>query len=176
MGSRDTIELIRDRLPIEELCEMHGIAVSHSGRCLCPFHDDHNPSASAKDGYFRCWTCMDKSVDIFGFIQKMHGESFLEALTRLGKITGVNVDLSQTDEIEIEIDAIEKATLRKCHILLDRELRQLYKESPVDFWGYIYLMAKDAPESEDVKKLLKKATEYKNEEADFFLNREIRIR
>ena len=119
---------------------------------------------------------MDKSVDIFGFAQKMYGESFLEALIRLGKITGVNIDLSQADEVEIEIDAIEKATLRKCHILLDRELRQLYKESPVDFWGYIYLMAKDAPESDDVRKLLKKATEFRNKKADFFLNREIRIR
>lgn len=176
--NRDVVERIRDRISIEDLCEMHGISVNHSGRCLCPFHDDHNPSATAKDGYFRCWTCMEKPTDIFGFVQMMYGEPFYEAVKRLGRIAGISVEDENNSEIpEIEIDAISKASLRKCKILLDKELKLLYKENPIDFWSYIYLMASDVSERDsDTEKLLKKARELKDKDADFFANREIRIR
>ncbi len=70
------LQKLRD-LPIEGVAERLGLRVERH-KCLCPFHDDHNPSLTFKNNKFRCWSC-GESGDTIKLAEKMLGASFLEA-------------------------------------------------------------------------------------------------
>jgi DNA primase len=52
---------------------------------LCPFHADKTPSFSVSEekGLFHCFGC-GESGDVFDFIMKLDGVSFVEAVKSLG--------------------------------------------------------------------------------------------
>ena len=54
-------------------------------KVLCPFHDDHNPSASIKNNKLRCWVC-SKSWNPIDYLMEKDGLSFIEAVRYLGRI------------------------------------------------------------------------------------------
>lgn len=58
------------------------------GKCLCPFHGDHNPSLSFKNNRFRCWAC-NASGDAIDLVKNIIHCSFSEALTWL-EGSGIN--------------------------------------------------------------------------------------
>ena len=59
--------------------------------CLCPFHDDRNPSMSVNDikGLYHCFSCK-ASGDTIGFVQNIEKISYMEALRKIVKISGNN--------------------------------------------------------------------------------------
>ena len=68
-----------------------GIALCRRGRefvGLCPFHDDHHPSLSVnpEKGKFLCRACQ-ASGDVFDFVMRLKGVSFIEAKKSLS-VTG----------------------------------------------------------------------------------------
>ncbi len=71
------------------------VALKPKGRefvCLCPFHDDRNPSmcvVPAKQ-IFHCFVC-GTGGDVFTFMQKFHGLEFREALERLAQRAGIEL-------------------------------------------------------------------------------------
>lgn len=63
--------------------------------CLCPFHDDTNPSMNVnflQQGAFKCHTC-NTTGDIFTFIEKQKGLDFKNALKYLADF--LNIDTKQ---------------------------------------------------------------------------------
>ncbi|MFG0327142.1 MAG: DNA primase [Phycisphaerales bacterium JB037] len=60
--------------------------------CLCPFHDDHNPSmcvVPAKQ-IFHCFVC-GAGGDVFSFVQRFHHMDFPEALRFLADRAGIEL-------------------------------------------------------------------------------------
>ena len=72
------LQKLRD-LPIEGVAERLGIRVTRH-RCLCPFHDDHNPSMSfsVRKNTFRCFVCGAHGGTI-DLAMKYLNKSFLDA-------------------------------------------------------------------------------------------------
>jgi len=64
---------------------------SNTGKGLCPFHDDHQPSLSVNfdDGLFHCFGCSAKG-SIFDFYMKRHGVDFSVAKEALAKEAGLS--------------------------------------------------------------------------------------
>lgn len=61
-------------------------------QCLCPFHEDENPSLSVnvETGLFNCFGCGEKGNAI-QFLQKREGIGFKEALKRVKADCGLRV-------------------------------------------------------------------------------------
>lgn len=58
--------------------------------CLCPFHDDHNPSMYVVPGkqMFNCFVC-GAAGDVLSFVMKFHKMEFREALEYLAERAGI---------------------------------------------------------------------------------------
>ena len=85
--------------------------------CLCPFHDDKNPSMSIDDnlGLFHCFSCR-ASGDTIKFVQDIESVSFVEALRQISKISGIsfNKDTSIFDQEKY----MQKDRIQKVRVLL----------------------------------------------------------
>lgn len=71
-------EEIRNRLDIRTVAEYYGIEIKRNNTCLCPFHDDHHPSAHIYPNAFHCFTC-NVHYDILGFVMELSGLSAIDA-------------------------------------------------------------------------------------------------
>ncbi len=83
--SSDFRELVRSRCDIVSLIGESVTLIPERGgaeyKCLCPFHDDHNPSMRVypERQSFRCWSC-NEGGDIFTWTMKRDNVPFPEAL------------------------------------------------------------------------------------------------
>ena len=75
-------EEIRNRLEIRTVAERYGIEIKCNNICLCPFHDDHHPSAHIYPNAFHCFTC-NVHYDILGFVMALFDLSTLDAARKL---------------------------------------------------------------------------------------------
>ncbi len=89
------IEKLRS-LPIEEVAERLGMAVSHH-KALCPFHGDQHPSLSfhKKSNTFKCFVC-DAHGDVITLAMKMLGKSFVDTCRWLADNEGVYMSESSS--------------------------------------------------------------------------------
>ncbi len=69
--------------------------------CLCPFHDDRNPSMYVvpHKRMFHCFVC-GAGGDVFTFVQKYHGLGFGEALKMLAERAGIELTRRRPEERE----------------------------------------------------------------------------
>jgi len=93
--SSQAIELIRSRMSIRELVGRY-VALKPAGKGrwkgLCPFHPEKTPSFHVDEGKGLCYCFGCKAGgDIFGFLQRIEGVDFREALERLAQETGVEL-------------------------------------------------------------------------------------
>lgn len=93
-AGRDDVKRIKDACDIVRIIG-ENVAIKPKGReyvCLCPFHDDHNPSMRVipSKQIFHCFVC-GTGGDVFSFVQKFHKMDFVEALTFLSEKTGVQL-------------------------------------------------------------------------------------
>lgn len=88
--SSDFKELVRSRTDIVGLISESTTLIPERGgaeyKCLCPFHDDTNPSMRVYPDRqsFRCWVC-DEGGDIFTWAMKREALSFPDALRMLAE-------------------------------------------------------------------------------------------
>lgn len=75
-------EEIRNCLDIRMVTERYGIEIKRNNTCLCPFHDDHHPSAHIYPNAFHCFTC-NVHYDILGFVMELFGLSAIDAVKKL---------------------------------------------------------------------------------------------
>lgn len=73
--TEDMIENARN-YPIENLIEIK------NGFALCPFHNDHNPSAYCKNNYLYCFSC-GTHADTIKLYMHLHNCDFKEAVNQL---------------------------------------------------------------------------------------------
>ncbi len=85
---------VLDATDIVRLVGEH-VALRPKGRemvCLCPFHDDHNPSMYVvpHKQIFHCFVC-GAGGNAIDFVMKFHGMEFLEALEFLANRAGIEL-------------------------------------------------------------------------------------
>ena len=90
----DDRQRVRDASDIVSVIGEH-LSLKAKGReyaCLCPFHDDHNPSMSVvpHKQIFHCFVC-GAGGDVFTFVQRYHSMEFREALEFLAERAGIEL-------------------------------------------------------------------------------------
>jgi DNA primase catalytic core len=92
--SKEAIERVRRSLDLVVVIESRGVKLARKGRNwvgLCPFHEDREPSLVVNPER-QLWNCFGacrsnggkSGGDVFAFVAKADGVSFLEAMKRLG--------------------------------------------------------------------------------------------
>jgi len=94
--SENKIAEIRERVDFLALLRRHGVELKKSGRSyvgLCPFHAEKTGSFYVwpENERFKCFGC-HASGDVFGFIQRVSGQGFLEVLRSLAEEYGVELE------------------------------------------------------------------------------------
>ena len=123
---QDNIEEIKQKIDIVDLLQEY-IQMKPAGtnnfKALCPFHHEKTPSfmVSKDKQIWHCFGC-GEGGDIFGFIIKMEGMEFPEALRHLAKKAGVELqyqDPSVNNQKTKLLDIIKAAAQFYHKILLD---------------------------------------------------------
>jgi DNA primase len=88
---RDTRDLIRQRVAIEQIAGLERSGPGWRGRC--PLHDERTPSCVVTPGKgWRCFGVCDTGGDVIDLVQRLDGVGFREAVRRLAVRTGVYLD------------------------------------------------------------------------------------
>ena len=87
-------EEIRNKIDLVEYIGSY-VQLKQAGRNFkgnCPFHNEKTPSfiVSSEKQIWHCFGC-NEGGDIFGFVMRMEGISFVEALNELAEKTGVKI-------------------------------------------------------------------------------------
>ncbi len=95
MISEEKISEIRDRADIVEVIssyvDLKRVGSNFQG--LCPFHAEKTPSFNVNPNrqFFHCFGC-GAGGDVFAFVMKMEGLSFVQAAQELGRRLGIEVE------------------------------------------------------------------------------------
>jgi len=101
---RDTIEQIRDRVAIVDVVSQVVTLRRKGGSLvgLCPFHQEKTPSFNVvpAKGIYHCFGC-GEGGDLFAFVQKTKGMSFVEAVRDLADMAGVTIPEPQLEPDQV---------------------------------------------------------------------------
>src|SRR5690349_19971129 len=92
---RDIKNAVSDRTDVAEMISRH-VALTRRGRSivgLCPFHQEKSPSfyVIPDKQIYHCFGCQE-SGDVFKFLMKIEGLSFVEAIKELATAAGVTIE------------------------------------------------------------------------------------
>ncbi|MCS6918161.1 MAG: DNA primase [Fimbriimonadales bacterium] len=126
---RDLREEIRDRIDIVELVSQY-VKLERAGKNLkglCPFHTEKTPSfhVSPALNRFHCFGC-GASGDVFGFLMRIEGLSFREAMRRLAERAGIELRAESLPQEAPD----ERDRLRKIVFAANFFYRQALKRTP----------------------------------------------
>lgn len=114
-------EEVKEQLNIQQVIEYYGFKVNRARQFVCPFHNDHKPSASIKNDYFNCFVC-GAGGDLITFTAKYLRMSNLDACKELVREFGLDIDISTKEERQAQYRAEqkEKAEIKACNSLRDK--------------------------------------------------------
>ena len=97
-----TIEEIKERADLAGLISSCGVQLKPSGSdfiACCPFHHEKTPSfhINTSKNYYYCFGCGESGTAI-DFLMKHEGMGFMEALKKLGDMTGVKIEMKEDPE------------------------------------------------------------------------------
>lgn len=90
-------EEIRNRLDMRTVVEYYGIEVKRNNTCLCPFHDDHHPSAHIYPNAFHCFTC-NLHYDVLGFVMALFNLSPIGTAKKLNFDFNLSITFSNEND------------------------------------------------------------------------------
>ena len=79
----NVFEAVKQSVTTRQAAERYGIHVNRNGMCVCPFHNDKNPSMKV-DRRFHCFGCQEDG-DVIDFISRLHGIGSREAALMLAQ-------------------------------------------------------------------------------------------
>ena len=92
--SSDIVSIVREYLPDLK-------RAGRNWKACCPFHNEKTPSfvVSPEKGIFRCFGC-NAAGDVFKFVMLMDNMSWIEAVRKLAKKSGIEINETQTDIVK----------------------------------------------------------------------------
>ena len=127
-------EEVKQQLNIRQVVEHYGFKVNRARQFVCPFHNDHKPSASIKNDYFNCFVC-GAGGDLITFTAKYLGLSNFEACKELVREFGLNIDISSKEERQAQYRAeikrrqeISKQSSLRDRFAKDKEIRSEFRK------------------------------------------------
>ena len=76
-------EAVKQSVTTRQAAEHYGIRLGRNGMCVCPFHDDKNPSMKV-DRRFHCFGCQTDG-DVIDFVSRLENISLKEAALMLAQ-------------------------------------------------------------------------------------------
>ena len=76
-------EAVKQSVTTRQAAEHYGVRVGRNGMCVCPFHDDKNPSMKV-DRRFHCFGCQADG-DVIDFVSRLENVSPREAALMLAQ-------------------------------------------------------------------------------------------
>lgn len=86
----NVFEAVKQSVTTRQAVEFYGFRVNRTGKIICPFHDDKNPSMKV-DKRFHCFGC-GADGDVIDFVSKLYGISSLEGAKKLALDFGISYD------------------------------------------------------------------------------------
>ena len=130
---------VKEQLNIRKVVEYYGYKVNRAGQFICPFHNDHKPSASIKNDYFNCFVC-GAGGDLITFTAKLHGLSNINACKKLDQ--DFHLGLSQQPVSHIDrLKADREKVKRQSELKRQREEELLIRHTGVvlaDYHRYLW--------------------------------------
>ncbi len=141
MIPEEVIQKVRDTANIREIVEEY-VPLRKAGRNwvgLCPFHSENDPSftVSEEKQLFHCFGC-NEGGDIFRFLMKLKGLSFIEAVKYLAERYGIDIPQKPLSKKEKE-KRKEKDLLLKANKEASLFYHNLLLNSPEGEKGLNYL-------------------------------------
>ena len=125
---------VKQRLTIRQVVEYYGYKVNRAGQFICPFHNDHKPSASIKNDYFNCFVC-GAGGDLITFTAKLHGLSNYEACKKLIDDFGLNIvteKQTQADRLRADRERVK----RQAELKRQKEIENLIQHTGLVLASY----------------------------------------
>lgn len=79
----NVFEAVKQSVTTRQAAEHYGIRVNRNGMCVCPFHNDKNPSMKV-DRRYHCFGCQADG-DVIDFVSRLHGTGTKEAALMLAQ-------------------------------------------------------------------------------------------
>ena len=79
----NVFEAVKQSVTTRQAAERYGIKVNRNGMCVCPFHNDKNPSMKI-DRRFYCFGC-GATGDVIDFVSRLYGIGSKEAALMLAQ-------------------------------------------------------------------------------------------
>lgn len=119
---QETIENIRNHVDIVDVIS-HYVPLTKKGKsfkCVCPFHDDHDPSLSVSQDkqIYHCFVC-GAGGNAFSFVQNYEKISFIEAVGKVANMAGIEVTFDTSDINAKPEDPHLKALHKVCQESID---------------------------------------------------------
>ena len=91
----NVFEAVKQSVTTRQAAEHYGIRVNRNGMCVCPFHNDKNPSMKV-DKRFHCFGCQADG-DVIDFAARLFGLNSKEAALKLAEDFSVSFDAKGHD-------------------------------------------------------------------------------
>ncbi len=79
----NVFEAVKQSVTTRQAAERYGIKVNRNGMCVCPFHNDRNPSMKV-DRRFYCFGC-GATGDVIDFVSRLYGIGSKDAALMLAQ-------------------------------------------------------------------------------------------
>ena len=127
-------EDVKQQLNIRQVIEHYGYKVNRANQFICPFHNDHKPSASIKNDYFNCFVC-GAGGDLITFTAKLHGLSNIDACKKLDQ--DFHLGLSQQPVSHIDrLKADRERAKRQAELKRQKEIENLIQHTGLVLASY----------------------------------------
>ena len=127
-------EDVKRQLNIRQVVEYYGFKVNRAGQFICPFHNDHKPSASIKNDYFNCFVC-GAGGDLITFTAKLHGLSNINACKKLVSDFRLNISTEPQTQAD-KLKADRERAKRQAELKRQKEIENLIQHTGLVLASY----------------------------------------
>ena len=127
-------EEVKSQLNIRQVVEFYGHKVNRANQFICPFHNDHKPSASIKNDYFNCFVC-GAGGDLITFTAKLHGLSNIDACKKLVSDFGMNIETEPQTQAD-RLKADRERAKRQEELKRQKEIENLIQHTGLVLASY----------------------------------------
>ena len=125
---------VKQQLNIRQVVEFYGFNVNRAGQFICPFHNDHKPSASIKKDYFNCFVC-GAGGDLITFTAKLHGLSNINACKKLVSDFRLNISTEPQTQVD-KLKADRERAKRQAELKRQKEIENLIQHTGLVLASY----------------------------------------